>query len=70
MKIAEINESNQVLRIIIADSVQWCVEHLGGTWISTEGKTYPYIGHFWNGEDFVAENPAANSSAIDEQLSA
>ena len=71
MDIAEVNESNQVVRIIVADSIEWCVDNLGGTWISTEGKTYPYIGHYWDGNDFVVDNPipAANSSPTDEQLS-
>lgn len=28
-------KNNIVQRVIVADSKEWCVEHLGGTWIET-----------------------------------
>lgn len=41
---------NVVVRVIVADSEQWCVEHLGGTWVETadpysdEPQTVTYCG--------------------------
>jgi hypothetical protein len=32
---AEIDSSNIVTRVIVADSLEWCQEALGGTWIET-----------------------------------
>jgi hypothetical protein len=30
---AQLDESNVVLRVIAASSIEWCVETLGGTWL-------------------------------------
>lgn len=41
---------NQVTRVIVADSEQWCVEHLGGVWVETsdpysdQPQTVTYCG--------------------------
>lgn len=32
---AEIDGNKTVLRVVVADSVEWCVTNLGGTWIET-----------------------------------
>lgn len=32
---AEINNEGIVQRVIVADSLEWCVENLGGTWKET-----------------------------------
>ena len=36
---AEIGPGNIVLRVIVADSLEWCIENLGGWWVET------YQGH-------------------------
>lgn len=33
---AETNERNEVKRVIVADSIDWCQSRLGGTWIETK----------------------------------
>jgi hypothetical protein len=32
---AEINTDNKVLRVIVADTKEWCEENLSGTWVQT-----------------------------------
>lgn len=32
---AEIGSENLVTRVIVADSLEWCVETLGGWWVET-----------------------------------
>jgi hypothetical protein len=32
---AEIDSDNKVLRVIVADTKEWCEDNLGGTWIQT-----------------------------------
>lgn len=32
---AELDENNVVLRAIVADSIEWVTENLGGTWVET-----------------------------------
>jgi hypothetical protein len=32
---AELDDSNTVVRVVVAESADWCVEHLGGTWVET-----------------------------------
>lgn len=32
---AEIGADNIVQRVILADSLAWCAEHLGGWWVET-----------------------------------
>jgi hypothetical protein len=44
----ELDSENIVVRCIVAQSEEWCVEHLGGTWaetfMDTPGKRYAGIG--------------------------
>jgi len=54
---AEIDGSGIVLRVIVADSVEWCHARLGGTWVNTTGKRYPGVGWRWDGEDFIPPQP-------------
>jgi hypothetical protein len=32
---AQIDENNVVVRVIVATSLAWCVENLGGEWLQT-----------------------------------
>ena len=32
---AEIGEGNVVRRVIVADNIEWCQQHLGGEWVET-----------------------------------
>ena len=32
---AELDTNNIVLQVIVADSQEWCEEHLGGRWVQT-----------------------------------
>lgn len=32
---AEIDDTGTVTRVIVADTEQWCVDNLGGTWVET-----------------------------------
>jgi hypothetical protein len=43
---AEIGGDNTVLRVIVADSLEWCAEHLGGFWVETvqDHPTERYAG--------------------------
>ena len=68
---AEIDDDNTVVRVIVADTKEWCEKNLGGTWVQTsynthgnqhpEGrplhKNYAGIGHFWDGIGFYAPQP-------------
>lgn len=40
---AELDSNNVVLRVIRADSEEWCVEHLGGVWKRTYYDTPPNV---------------------------
>lgn len=60
---AEIDTSNVVKRVIVADDAAWCTQVLGGTWIETfidapdknyAGKGYDYYDIY---KDFVAPTP-------------
>lgn len=73
---AEIDDNNIVLRVIVADTKEWCENNLGGTWIQTsynthggvnnrEGgvalhKNYAGIGYSWDGIGFAAPQPYAS----------
>jgi hypothetical protein len=37
---AEIDNNNNVVRVIVADTLEWCEENLGGTWLQTSYNTY------------------------------
>lgn len=68
---AEIGADNKVVRVIVADTKEWCEANLGGTWIQTsynthagehpEGrplhKNYAGIGYHWDGVGFFAPQP-------------
>lgn len=68
---AEIDADNTVLRVIVADTKEWCENNLGGTWVQTsynthggqhpEGrplhKNYAGIGYKWDGVGFYAPQP-------------
>ena len=49
MHFAELDQNNVVVRVIVADSKEWCVDNLGGTWArtyySTPGKVYAGVGY-------------------------
>lgn len=52
---AEIGGDNIVQRVIVADSVEWCAEHLGGWWVEThQGGTERYAG---KGMVYVPSDP-------------
>lgn len=69
---AEVNASNVVKRVIVADSAEWCAQALGGTWIETfidaTDKNYAGKGHDYYEiyQDFVAPTPFA-SWVLDEK---
>lgn len=68
---AEIDDDNTVVRVIVADTKEWCEQNLGGTWVQTsynthgnqhpEGrplhKNYAGIGYLWDGIGFYAPQP-------------
>ena len=60
---AEVNQSNVVKRVIVADNAEWCTQVLGGKWIETfidaMDKNYAGKGHdyFEIYKDFVAPTP-------------
>ena len=37
---AEIDSNGIVLRVIVADTKEWCEDNLGGTWIQTSYNTH------------------------------
>lgn len=71
---AEVDADNTVLRVIVADTKEWCEQNLGGTWVQTsyntyagqhpEGrplhKNYAGIGYKWDGVGFFAPQPFAS----------
>lgn len=69
---AEIDADNTVLRVIVADTKEWCENNLGGTWVQTSyntlggehklggtplHKNYAGIGFKWDGTGFFAPQP-------------
>lgn len=72
---AEIDDNNIVLRVIVADTKEWCENNLGGTWIQTSynthggkhtlggtplHKNYAGIGYTFDGTGFAAPQPYAS----------
>lgn len=62
---AELDDAGTVLRVVVADSLDWCVEHLGGNWVETadpyadnEPMTYAGIGMGYDAEWPEAFAPA------------
>lgn len=51
--VAELDDNNMVIRVVVAETAQWCIDNLGGRWQDTTGLTYPGPGWWWNGSDFV-----------------
>lgn len=64
---AEIDSDGQVLRVIVAKSLEWCQQRLGGTWVQTSynatiRKNYAGIGYTYDSDldAFVPPQPAYN----------
>jgi hypothetical protein len=64
---AEIDDQGQVLRVIVADSQEWCESRLGGTWVQTsytgsQRKNYAGIGYKYDADldAFIPKQPAYN----------
>lgn len=64
---AELNERNEVVRVIVADSLAWCQTRLGGNWIQTSynatvRKNYAGIGYTYRDDidAFVSPQPILN----------
>lgn len=36
---AEIDDANKVIRVVVADTKEWCEQHLGGRWVQTSYNT-------------------------------
>lgn len=55
MYCAELDEQNIVVRVIVADSLDWCTTHLGGTWVETfiDKPGHTYAGMGW---EYLAEH--------------
>lgn len=60
---AEINNQGVVIRVIVADSLDWCEENHGGQWIETyldlPDHNYAGVGHTYHAEknNFVEPKP-------------
>lgn len=69
---AEIDQDGVVLRVIVADTKEWCEANLGGEWVQTSynthggvhtrggtplHKNYAGVGHIWDGVGFHAPQP-------------
>jgi hypothetical protein len=58
---AEVGTDNEVVRVVVADSLEWCADHLGGTWLetadpySTEPQTVNYCGPGWGADPAFPE---------------
>jgi hypothetical protein len=50
MQVAKL-ENNIVLEVIVADSVEWCIETFGGEWVrtyyNTTGKNFAGVGYIY-----------------------
>jgi hypothetical protein len=62
MQVAKL-ENNVVLEVIVADSVEWCIEAFGGEWVQTHynmpGKNFAGIGFIYypSKDNFSALQP-------------
>jgi len=69
---AELDENSIVIRVIVADTKEWCENNLGGTWIQTSynthrgvhrlggiplHKNYAGIGYTFDGIGFAEPKP-------------
>lgn len=64
---AELNGDNEVIRVIVADIIQWCQTRLGGRWLTTSynatvRKNYAGIGYQYRQDidAFVPPQPVYN----------
>ena len=69
---AELNETDNVLRVIRSDTKEWCETSLGGTWVrtyyDTEGKNYTGIGFTYHPEKENFSSPQPYPSwTLDDQ---
>lgn len=60
-------QNNEVVRVIVADNIQWCQSRLGGTWLTTTynasvRKNYAGIGYKYRADidAFVPPQPVFN----------
>jgi hypothetical protein len=58
---AELNDDNEVTRVVVADVLQWCQTRLGGRWLTTSynaivRKNYAGIGYTYR-QDIDAFTP-------------
>lgn len=66
-------ETNVVLRVIVADTAEWCEENLGGTWVrtyyATPGKVYAGMGYTYDpvAENFCPPFSSDPSPAVEEE---
>lgn len=62
MQVAKI-ENNVVVEVIVADSVEWCIEAFGGEWVRTyynsPGKNFAGVGFIYRPEmdNFSSPSP-------------
>jgi hypothetical protein len=67
---AELDSNKIVTRVIVANSLSWCVENLGGTWIDTGENIITSVGDTYNELDnkfvspFVPEIEAPETEEI------
>ena len=58
---AEVDTNNIVLRVIVADSKEWCEENLGGVWkrtyYDTPGQVYAGVGYEYFETNFRQPQP-------------
>jgi len=60
---AQLNEENIVLQVVTAESLEWCINNIGGEWVETfienPNKNYAGIGYTYDEdkENFIAPKP-------------
>lgn len=71
--LAELDQNNRVIRVIVAPSIQWCQSRLGGTWLTTSynatvRKNYAGIGYKYRQDidAFVPPQPVYNYQLNDK----
>lgn len=69
---AEIDKNNIVTRVVVADSLDWCIEHLGGTWTETfmddSEKNYAGVGYTFNQNKINFLSPKPYPSWIKDEV--
>jgi hypothetical protein len=48
---AELDYNQTVLRVIVADSKEWCEQYLGGTWVKAHEPLDAAIGYEYDSEN-------------------